>query len=1188
MLGPFEVIQRIGQGGMGTVWKGRHGNTGQLVALKVLRSELADDQVYAEGFHREVQSIARLDHPGIVQVFDYGVVSRQAAKAHPELQAGTLWLAMEYASDGSLFERPMAQSWSELQHILLQLLDALGHAHARGLVHRDLKPANILRRPESPNQQSTNDPDQADTLDWMLSDFGLAYMRDPHINEHTGDVSSASAGTPSFMAPEQFQGNWRKFGPWTDLYSLGILGFSLASGERPFDGPSPVTIGIKHITTPVPKLRPRIAVPPGYENWLRRLLSKDIRHRYQWAADAATDLLRLGEPTAIDEIPGGMSRDEVVSEDAETLVKRSSGSPRVSETLKWQTQLLNETRLRSTLAADRDHGDDRPGDAPPPQPTRVIQPPSTWNEAPPGRRLRTIPGTGKGIFGVRQPPFVGRREARDHIWEQFRQVCTEGQARFVLIRGDAGLGKSRLMQWLSARTHELGVATSLTASHSPIMNPTDGLPHSFKTHLSATGLDRAALAERLLTAYADFFDDEEPDREHLASLVEWMEPRSDDDDESDKAVAVVQLESLLERYLTIEGLLRDMTQRRPVVLCIDDGQWAQDSLGFTRHLLANRDERPLPVLVVATLRSGALKERLTEREFLSLLLDHQASSTIDLAPLNKSEQRQLIESLLGLEQPLIEQINAVSDGNPFFAIQLIEDWVGRDALRDTGQGYALAPEESIPSDLESILERRIDDIAAEWHSPMAARLAMESAAALGTDVDRDEWEAVCRAQNIAVDDGLFHHFMHQGLAVPKPQGWRFRLRVYRDILKTISLREDRWPSLHGVIAGVIDSTGHNGTCLAERRARHLLVANKRQEAIPLLWRAAEKRMEQSAYIQAQSLLTLIETVFDELHYPQDHCERFRLRILRSESHRFLGDTELAREILDEICEQVDDLPDALRAQVHRSAGSFESHLGEMNRALNHYQRAYELFEKVGDERGVAKCLDGLGWTYMRINQSDDARRVYAEGVELAEAAGLRLEAAWCLCGLAEPSLTGGAEGKQYIRRAQQLFTEVGCRSGQAITHWNHGNYARLDDDLEQARDHYERARHLATMVGHYVVSQSSQAMLGICDLVDGDIDEAERRFTGFQDVIEATNAAHFATPLADLGLFAVAAYRRDHDAFDGLAERLERPMETPNILRRDFAMLLELVAKICLDQDDQARHQRAQHLLQLVTRAGQR
>ena len=147
------------------------------------------------------------------------------------------------------------------------------------MIHRDLKPANVLVR-------------QTDGDLWVqLTDFGLAHAAGGGPDEALG------GGTPSYMAPEQFVGTWREVGPWTDLYALGCLGWALAHGAPPWGAARTVDEKRRqHLREALPRLEPVVAVPVGFEAWLRRLLQKAPEDRFRSAADAAWALAQLGEP----------------------------------------------------------------------------------------------------------------------------------------------------------------------------------------------------------------------------------------------------------------------------------------------------------------------------------------------------------------------------------------------------------------------------------------------------------------------------------------------------------------------------------------------------------------------------------------------------------------------------------------------------------------------------------------------------------------------------------------------------------------------------------------------------------------------------------------------------------------------------------------------------------------------------
>ncbi|MDP2313960.1 MAG: protein kinase [Pseudomonadota bacterium] len=274
-LGPFQLVAPIAQGGMGEVWRGVHARQGVPVAIKFLRE---DDARFRDAFFAEVRAVARLDHPGVILVLDHGVVDPAAAAASGgRLRQDTPWLAMEYCSGGTLKDA-VARNWNQLRRLLLDLLAALAHAHARGVLHRDIKPDNVIFSAFDDARPGVK-----------LTDFGLAFAL-----EAEGRNRAVVTGTPAYMAPEQFRREWRNYGPWTDLYALGCLAWRLAAGDPPYGQKRPPEVlSMAHQELPLPAFKPRFDVPAGFVAWLGRLLEKDPARRLQRAADAAVALLTL-------------------------------------------------------------------------------------------------------------------------------------------------------------------------------------------------------------------------------------------------------------------------------------------------------------------------------------------------------------------------------------------------------------------------------------------------------------------------------------------------------------------------------------------------------------------------------------------------------------------------------------------------------------------------------------------------------------------------------------------------------------------------------------------------------------------------------------------------------------------------------------------------------------------------------
>lgn len=280
-LGAFDVLEPVARGGMAEVWRAVHREQRIPAAIKVLTGASARVPAFVTRFANEARLVAGLDHPNVVSVFDVGVIPLEAELASKgRVVTASPYLAMEWASGGTL-EASLPHDWPSLRACLASLLGALAHAHARGVLHLDIKPGNVL---------TSTDKDLRPGL--KLADFGIS--RGEHSEEEEEDDEGTFSGTAAYAAPEQILGKREDRGPSTDLYSLGCLGYRLASGEPPFVG-EPLAVITAHLSKPPPPLRPRFFVPEGFRAWLTTLLDKDPAHRFDCAADAAGALFRLSD-----------------------------------------------------------------------------------------------------------------------------------------------------------------------------------------------------------------------------------------------------------------------------------------------------------------------------------------------------------------------------------------------------------------------------------------------------------------------------------------------------------------------------------------------------------------------------------------------------------------------------------------------------------------------------------------------------------------------------------------------------------------------------------------------------------------------------------------------------------------------------------------------------------------------------
>jgi len=265
-LGEFEILELIGRGGMGAVYKGRQPSLDRFVAIKVLPQRFAEDASFLERFHREARAAAAISHPNIIEVYAVG-----QDKGHE-------FIAMEFVDGDSLaglLKREGRLPPERALEIMRDVASALADAHAKGIVHRDIKPANILLTARGRVK---------------VADFGLAKRAGVDISvTHTG----ASLGTPLYMAPEIARGELDN--PSSDLYALGATFYQAISGRPPFDGATPAELIVKHVNNPVPPLQSLAPeCPPALCRIIHLLLSKNPAHRHSSADKLVEALDKVG------------------------------------------------------------------------------------------------------------------------------------------------------------------------------------------------------------------------------------------------------------------------------------------------------------------------------------------------------------------------------------------------------------------------------------------------------------------------------------------------------------------------------------------------------------------------------------------------------------------------------------------------------------------------------------------------------------------------------------------------------------------------------------------------------------------------------------------------------------------------------------------------------------------------------
>jgi len=258
----YRISRVIGDGGMSTVYLGTQLSLAREVAIKIMRAEVLTDEASRRRFENEARTIARLEHPHIVSIYEVGRTSE-----------GQPWYSMPYLGRGHLGQRDLTHDHARIAQVLEALLSALAFAHARGVIHRDVKAENVLF-------DETGRP--------LLADFGIALRRGHGVRVTS---SGLAIGSTAYMAPEQARG--QQVDPRSDLYSVGVLAWEMLTGQLPYQADDAIAMALAHVHSPLPRLPPRLR---HWQRFVHRALAKQPHKRFHNAEHMLAVLRTIPPP----------------------------------------------------------------------------------------------------------------------------------------------------------------------------------------------------------------------------------------------------------------------------------------------------------------------------------------------------------------------------------------------------------------------------------------------------------------------------------------------------------------------------------------------------------------------------------------------------------------------------------------------------------------------------------------------------------------------------------------------------------------------------------------------------------------------------------------------------------------------------------------------------------------------------
>ncbi|MEE2829447.1 MAG: tetratricopeptide repeat protein [Myxococcota bacterium] len=1173
-LGYFDLIEPIGSGGMAEVWSARHRSQGTPVAVKVLSMKTERLMLSAVALRREIRSVAGLNHPGIITVLDTGDVPAQAEQAsRGRLLEGSPYLVMELAHAGSLSKQKKQHSWAAIRRLLIEVLEALGHAHARGFVHRDIKPANILVHSDLDLRPGTK-----------LTDFGIAqHLRHPDEGGPTGQ-EFARAGTPPYTAPEVFTEDHHLIGPWTDLYSLGCVAYKLISGFRPFQSRDPAGIAYAHLFSPVPELLPATRIPDGVDDWVRRMLAKLPEDRFQRAADAVLALRDL------DLVPETDEWKKPPADDSTELHLETTEVLHTVVTLATETEPLQQVPP-SIEAQDSENR----------QPDLVPPVPPDWRARGPRSEPIELVGAGLGLYGLRPIPTVAREAERDTLWATLRRVSEEQSVETVLFEGPSGTGKTHLVRWFCQRAEELGCARALGVTHTAYEGPNDGVAPMLARELRCSQMDTDQ-ATLVVEAFAGSHG-----IEHLRELlVSYVCPASAYS--ASLSTGSFRFSSPEQNCELVGSVLSSLARRRPIILWIDDAQWGHEALLLVEALNSRGARHRGPILCVVSARDDLLAERRLESEQIDALRAADSCTRFRLDELLPEDGRTLIRQLLPLEETLAGRVLERSGGVPAHAVQLVGDWVERGILEVTDSGFTIADEASttIPDSIHATVEDRLRRLLAPF--PEDCRKALEILAALGGQASEAEWEAVCRLSKLRRGPAFTEALEKTGIAANESSVWRLRWNMMAESLARQARASGSWRRHHHHCAEMLsENTDPPALGVAARRGLHLLEAENWDGAVAQLLVASQETRSTGDFERGLALLERCETALTRSGRSSADADWGRRLVLKSNLvRRARKDHSAATAPAEEAVTLARKHGwDDVLAEGLRCVSIMRAWEGRLQESLDAADEAHRIYEAIGNREGIADImrrkaedLNALGRLDEAVEWSRRSVEVYQElepgpGLLTAMCAHCRVlerlgrheeamevmapgEALITDCVLPVQgiihyltTLAAAFIGQGQFRKARELFQrgrlraresavlDVGLLNRTAELHRMLGEFPEARALYEEAMEVVRESRFLPNRVW-------LELNLCILRVQEGDYLQAKaeaaqlaHRYQGDQRTTVQIGLALVPLP----GLCAAG----DWDLLARQLAQIEPRLEPAEVTDYDFAILLEATANLCRD-----------------------
>jgi serine/threonine protein kinase len=630
-----------------------------------------------------------------------------------------------------------------------------------------------------------------------------------------------------------------------------------------------------------------------------------------------------------------------------------------------------------------------------------------------------------GILSLRAPMLVARQDERRELWSAVEEVAS-GKVRQQLIAliGEAGVGKSRIAEWLAAEVHELGKMLPLRARYGRIATPLDGITAAINAHFGLEGADRAGVEQALITRWEVAKDDDDA-LTWVAATAEWLRPTPPGVlaplGPSGKRFVLDRPEL---RFVVIKRVLERLSADRPVLLWLDDLHYASPNT-FETVARLRRDASEVPMLVVATARSETLATDLDAALRMEAMRAEWGGKVLELKPLGTDDTEQLLKTALPLDDAAVGRAVEQSRGNPLFALQLLYAWAGGGYLSLDAGKYRVP---------ERALQGRAITTAELWDErvraiPTELRLSAYAAAALGDDIRGEVLKTLCAALGMDARDALVALTRAQILLAAGNDQFRWPHALLQEhLLERLQERKDA-PAIYRLAANALARHPAVGSRrIMKHRVQNLLKAGDDDTGAKLMFdfiRGSWRRGRDTA-----ATLRDLEMLPDRLTGPHA-AER---SLWRAEALRYTGRLEEARTEAEKANLAFSQAGDtAMEASSLRLLGNIASDLAQPSQGRALVAKALERYERLGDAAGRAQAEVVLGEIDYLLGDHARGRSTLKKALERCTEVGdvMGRAQALILLALIEEAVGAFERGRELLTKARTEFDGIGYRLGLA-------------------------------------------------------------------------------------------------------------------------------------------------------------